>query len=348
MRRLAIPSGRRAKSGSPWSLNRARLPFCWLRFLRSSPRRGNNRVSHPGVQLARAERERRPRVAPTMCKTARTPWVTASVPGTSVNGTIHASWSFCSYHRRPADGRTAWHAARRAARSGSSMVHALSSQVLSPSTSSWASPVHFACLRRAPSSDGRGPDPYGRGDRHLDYRLPCSSLGLQGSEFPGLGSNTVHDRSRSSSTASRRYWWRSTRPSPPRRRWNRKRRVPWRFTTACCERHAVWKSTNELGCHNCGQRRVDGVEAPRHRADAVMGTTSCRWCGASEIFDLTQVARRCVLGQAETQEASATPGAGQSTVRGDGVPVASRAVHRAAAVPIFQTLYDLWTTASRR
>ena len=101
------------------ALNRARLPFCWLRFLRSSPRRGNNRVSHPGVQLARAERERRPRVAPTMCKTARTPWVTASVPGTSVNGTIHASWSFCSYHRRPADGRTAWHAARRAARGSS-------------------------------------------------------------------------------------------------------------------------------------------------------------------------------------------------------------------------------------
>ncbi len=104
---------------------------------------------------ARAERERRPRVAPTMCKTARTPWVTASVPGTSVNGTIHASWSFCSYHRRPADGRTAWHAARRAARSGSSMVHALSSQVLSSATSSWASSVHCACLRRPPSSDGR-------------------------------------------------------------------------------------------------------------------------------------------------------------------------------------------------
>ncbi len=79
-----------------------------------------------------------------------------------------------------------------------------------------------------------------------------------------------------------------------------------------------------------GQRRVDGVESPRHRADAVMGTTSCRWCGASEIFDLTQVARRCVLGQAETQEASATPDAGPSTVRGDGVPVGSRAVHRAA------------------
>ena len=77
------------------------------------------------------------------------------VPGTPVNGTLHASWSFCSSHRRPADGRTAWHAARRAARSGSSMVHALSSQVLSPATSSWASPVHCACLRRPPSSDGR-------------------------------------------------------------------------------------------------------------------------------------------------------------------------------------------------
>ena len=28
------------------------------------------------------------------------------VPGTPVNGTLHASWSFCSSHRRPADGRT--------------------------------------------------------------------------------------------------------------------------------------------------------------------------------------------------------------------------------------------------
>ena len=32
-----------------------------------------------------------------------------------------------------------------------------------------------------------------------------------------------------------------------------------------------------------GQRRVDGVEPPRHRADAVVGTTSRRWRGASEI-----------------------------------------------------------------
>ena len=104
---------------------------------------------------------------------------------------------------------------------------------------------------------------------------------------------------------------------------------PGALPLRAAERHAVWKSTNELGCHNCGQRRVDGVEAPRHRADAVMGTTSCRWCGASEIFDLTQVARRCVLGQAETQEASATPDARPSTARGDGVPVGSRAVLRA-------------------
>ena len=138
------------------ALNRARLPFCWLRFLRSSLRRGNNRVSHPGVQLACARRERETATRRAkMCKTARAPWETASVPGTPVNGTIHALWVFCSYHRRPADGRTAWHAARRAARSGSSMVHALSSQVLSSATSSWASSVHCACLRRPPSSDGR-------------------------------------------------------------------------------------------------------------------------------------------------------------------------------------------------
>ena len=32
-----------------------------------------------------------------------------------------------------------------------------------------------------------------------------------------------------------------------------------------------------------GRRRVDGVESPRHRADAVTGTTSRRWRGASEI-----------------------------------------------------------------
>ena len=147
----------RAGGATTEALNRARLPFCWRRFLRSAA--SDEVITAYRIQefnlRARAERERRPRVAPTMCKTARTPWVTASVPGTSVNGTIHASWSFCSYHRRPADGRTAWHAARRAARSGSSMVHALSSQVLSPATSSWASPVHCACLRRAPSSDGR-------------------------------------------------------------------------------------------------------------------------------------------------------------------------------------------------
>ena len=33
----------------------------------------------------------------------------------------------------------------------------------------------------------------------------------------------------------------------------------------------VWKSTSALGY------RVDGVDSPRHRADAVTGTTSRRW-----------------------------------------------------------------------
>ena len=63
---------------------------------------------------------------------------------------------------------------------------------------------------------------------------------------------------------------------------------------------AVWKSTSEFGYPEkyCGasvnlhaielpqlrgQRRVDGVESPRHRADAVTGTTSRRWRVASEI-----------------------------------------------------------------
>ena len=145
----------RAGGATTEALNRARLPFCWLRFLRSSLRRGNNRVSHPGVQLACARRERETATRRANDgKTARAPWESASVPGTPVNGTIHAPWGFCSSYRRPADGRTARHAARRAARSGSSMVHALSSQVLSSATSSWASSVHCACLRRPPSSDG--------------------------------------------------------------------------------------------------------------------------------------------------------------------------------------------------
>ena len=39
----------------------------------------------------------------------------------------------------------------------------------------------------------------------------------------------------------------------------------------------VWKSTSELGY------RVDLREPPRHRADAVTGTTSRRWRGAPEI-----------------------------------------------------------------
>ena len=51
----------------------------------------------------------------------------------------------------------------------------------------------------------------------------------------------------------------------------------------------VWKSTTELGPHAIeptrprGQRRVDGVESPRHRADEATGTTSRRRRGAPEI-----------------------------------------------------------------
>ena len=78
----------------------------------------------------RAPRERDRHASRQDGKTARAPWETASVPGTTVNGTIHAPWGFCSSHQRPADGRTARHAARLAG-SGSSTAHALSSQVLS-------------------------------------------------------------------------------------------------------------------------------------------------------------------------------------------------------------------------
>ena len=47
---------------------------------------------------------------------------------------------------------------------------------------------------------------------------------------------------------------------------------------------AVWKSTSELGYpESWRQRRVDGVEPPRHRADAVTETTLRRRCGAPEI-----------------------------------------------------------------
>ena len=53
----------------------------------------------------------------------------------------------------------------------------------------------------------------------------------------------------------------------------------------------VWKSTNEPfvslnaieQTQEWRQPRVEGVESTRHRADAVTGTTSRRWRGASEI-----------------------------------------------------------------
>ena len=113
------------------------------------------RVSHPGVQLACARRERETATRRAkMCKTARAPWETASVPGTPVNGRYMRYGVFVL----TIDGRRtgAPHGTLLASPlAGSSMVHALSSQVLSPATSSWASPVHCACLRRAPSSDGR-------------------------------------------------------------------------------------------------------------------------------------------------------------------------------------------------
>ena len=44
---------------------------------------------------------------------------------------------------------------------------------------------------------------------------------------------------------------------------------------------AVWKSTSELGYPE--KYCVDLREPPRHRADAVAGTTSRRWRGAPEI-----------------------------------------------------------------
>ena len=59
-----------------------------------------------------------------------------------------------------------------------------------------------------------------------------------------------------------------------------------------------------------GQRRVDGVESPRHRADAVMGTTSRRWRGASEIcfhtgnMRVAQSAVVCACGAADWNAAA--------------------------------------------
>ena len=46
----------------------------------------------------------------------------------------------------------------------------------------------------------------------------------------------------------------------------------------------VWKSTSELGypTRSRGQCRVDGVESPRHRADAVTRITSRRWRGIAQ------------------------------------------------------------------
>ena len=69
------------------------------------------------------------------------------------------------------------------------------------------------------------------------------------------------------------------------------------FTSPFCVR-PVWKSTSELGYHSAwtfvnihaieptrsrGQRRVDGLETPRHRADAATEPISRRWRGAPEI-----------------------------------------------------------------
>ena len=69
------------------------------------------------------------------------------------------------------------------------------------------------------------------------------------------------------------------------------------FTSPFCVR-PVWKSTSELGYHSAwtfvnihaieptrsrGQRRVDGLETPRHRADAATETTSRRWRGVPEL-----------------------------------------------------------------
>ena len=69
------------------------------------------------------------------------------------------------------------------------------------------------------------------------------------------------------------------------------------LTSPFCVR-PVWKSTSELGYHSAwtfvnihaieptrsrGQRRVDGLETPRHRADAATEPISRRWRGAPEI-----------------------------------------------------------------
>ena len=63
----------------------------------------------------RAPRERDGHASRQDVQDCQSPMGAASVPGTPVNGTIHAPWGFCSSYRRPADGRTARHAARLAA-----------------------------------------------------------------------------------------------------------------------------------------------------------------------------------------------------------------------------------------
>jgi hypothetical protein len=252
----------------------------------------------------------------------------ASVPGTPVNGTIHALWGFCSYHRR--HGGRAHRTARCSPRR-------------SPAPRWYM--LYFRRYCRLPLRHGL-PRYIARvyGAHHPQMgedRTPTAAA--TGTSIIGCRARPWGSRARifQGSDRTRCTIVRAAARRPPGDTGGgvraRRRRgdggtgsdaCPGALPLCAAERHAVWKSTNELG-YNCGQRRVDGVEAPRHRADAVMGTTSCRWCGASEIFDLTQVARRCVLGQAETQEASATPDARPSTARGDGVPVGSRAVLRA-------------------
>ena len=62
-------------------------------------------------------------------------------------------------------------------------------------------------------------------------------------------------------------------------------------------------------CHRYGDS-VDGVEAPRHRADAVTGTTSRRWRGASGIcfhtgrMRVAQSAVLCACGAADWKAAA--------------------------------------------
>ena len=102
----------------------------------------------------RAPRERDGHASRQDVQDCQSPMGAASVPGTPVNGRYMRYGVFVL----TIDGRRtgAPHGTLLASPlTGSSMVHALSSQVLSSATSSWASLVHCACLRRPPSSDGR-------------------------------------------------------------------------------------------------------------------------------------------------------------------------------------------------